>query len=158
MSHDEADPGRHLLIHQAPEDLLDRALSRPAPSPAWLRPVMAAAFFLLGVVAGQLSMPQPPPAAPLAAADEGETRVPVKLVLYAPDARSVTVAGSWNAWGEVTTPMQRAEDGTFFTVLHLPRGRHEYMFVLDDEEWVTDPTALLTRDDGFGRQNALIEI
>jgi len=120
--------------------------------------MIAAAFFLCGVVAGQLSVLNFAPPAPAEATAASIEHVAVRLLLHAPDAQTVTVAGSWNDWGAEPVPLRRAEDGTFYTVIHLPRGRHEYMFVLDDNEWVTDPTALLTRDDGFGRQNALIEI
>lgn len=154
MKDDSSPLGEHLLTHRAPDALLERALRRPVPPPVWLRPMMIAAVFLIGVVVGQLSVSNEPSTSPVVEA----TGVPIKLVLHAPDAATVSVAGSWNDWETAAAPMQRAADGTFFTVVHLPRGRHEYMFVVDGEEWVTDPTALLTRDDGFGRQNGLIEI
>jgi hypothetical protein len=39
----------------------------------------------------------------------------------------------------------------------LPPGMYEYMFVVDGK-WITDPAADERRDDGFGRQNALLRI
>jgi len=154
VNDDSPSPGEYLLIHRAPTALLERALNRPAPPPVWLKPTMIAAVFLIGVLVGQLSVSSSHEPSPIVEA----TGVPIKLVLHAPGASTVSVAGSWNDWEASSAPMQRAADGTFFTVVHLPRGQHEYMFVVDDEQWVTDPTALLTRDDGFGRLNGLIEI
>ena len=46
----------------------------------------------------------------------------------------------------------------FALTLALPSGRHSYMFVIDGETWVTDPSAPLSEDDGFGQQNAVINI
>jgi hypothetical protein len=43
-------------------------------------------------------------------------------------------------------------------MLALPPGDYEYMFVVDDGQWVTDPLAVETRDDGFGGQNAVLEV
>ena len=40
--------------------------------------------------------------------------------------------------------------------MRLPRGRHQYMFVVDDQEWQTDPRADVRVDDGFGNQNAVV--
>jgi len=84
--------------------------------------------------------------------------VPVRLVLYAPDASEVAVAGSFNGWDAGDVRLERTEDGLFHAVIHLPHGRHEYMFVLDGQRWVTDPTAALAVDDGFGNRNAILEI
>ena len=39
----------------------------------------------------------------------------------------------------------------------LPRGAHEYMFLVDGT-WVTDPAAPETRPDGFGRTNAILRL
>jgi len=32
------------------------------------------------------------------------------------------------------------------------------MFVIDGETWVTDPAAPLSEEDGFGQQNAVLNI
>jgi hypothetical protein len=70
---------------------------------------------------------------------------------------SVTVAGTFNGWDPSRTPLER-QNGVWTATLLLPPGTHEYMFVEDGERWVTDPLALQTRDDGFGRANAVLEI
>jgi hypothetical protein len=32
------------------------------------------------------------------------------------------------------------------------------MFIEDGQRWVTDPLAAQTRDDGFGRENAVLDL
>lgn len=83
----------------------------------------------------------------------------VRLV-YAPvqpDVSRVRVAGSFNDWNPDRTPMH-LEDGRWVAALVLPPDSYEYMFVIDDDTWVTDPLALTTRDDGFGSKNAVLEL
>ena len=41
--------------------------------------------------------------------------------------------------------------------MELPKGRYEYMFVIDGA-WVTDPNAIGHVDDGFGNRNAVLVI
>ncbi len=81
-------------------------------------------------------------------------------LIYAPqheDVQSVTVAGSFNGWNAHGLPMQK--NGAVWTMnLVLPPGAYEYMFVEDGKRWVTDPLAPLTRDDGFGNRNAVLEL
>jgi hypothetical protein len=74
-----------------------------------------------------------------------------------PSIRQVQVAGSFNNWDPGTTPMRR-QDGVWSTILVLPPGSYEYMFVVDGAQWLTDPLAVQTRDDGFGGANAVLEV
>ena len=90
--------------------------------------------------------------------NQDEVRV-VRLV-YAPRdprVRTVRVAGTFNDWNPEGIALKRK--GELWTaVLVLPRGTYEYMYVEDDARWVTDPLALETRDDGFGRKNAVLDL
>jgi 1,4-alpha-glucan branching enzyme len=74
-----------------------------------------------------------------------------------PKVRTVRVAGTFNDWNPEGVAMERQGD-LWTAVLFLPRGTYEYMFVEDDAHWVTDPLALQTRDDGFGRKNAVLDL
>ncbi len=74
-----------------------------------------------------------------------------------PDASRVRVAGSFNNWDPDKNPMH-LEDGRWVTSLILPPDNYEYMFVVDEDTWVTDPLALTTRDDGFGSRNAVLAL
>jgi anti-sigma-K factor RskA len=99
-----------------------------------------------------------PAAAPELLPDEAGMRV-VRLV-YAPSdpqVSSVRVAGTFNGWDPGGTALERRGD-VWTVVLILPRGTYEYMYVEDDNRWVTDPLALQTRDDGFGRKNAVLDL
>jgi len=88
----------------------------------------------------------------------GEFRV-VHLI-YAPqrdDLKSVTVAGSFNGWNVRSLPLQKTGE-VWTTNLVLPPGAYEYMFVEDGKRWISDPLAPITRDDGFGNRNAVLEL
>lgn len=165
------DPGRFLVEHRAPDDLLHTAMSRAEPrdppSPV-LRAlpslVAAAAALVIGGIGGWsahgvIRAPAPeasgPPAVLVANAPDV---VPVRLVIHAPDAEQVAVAGSFNGWNAASVPLERADDGTWHTTLRLAPGRYEYLFVLDGTEWVGDPTAPLTAPDDFGQANAILEV
>jgi 1,4-alpha-glucan branching enzyme len=83
---------------------------------------------------------------------------PVRFVFTAPDAETVSIAGSWNDWQPEAAPMVRGEGGRFYAEIELGTGQYEYQFVVDGERWVADPAAALARDDGFGRKNSVITI
>jgi anti-sigma factor RsiW len=87
---------------------------------------------------------------------------PLRLVrlVYVPqneEVDRVTVAGSFNGWDPEGTELRR-EGGAWVVQLVLPPQTYEYMFVENGEEWVTDPLAFQTRDDGFGRKNAVLDL
>jgi len=73
-------------------------------------------------------------------------------------ARSVEVAGSFNNWQPNSTPMRKKDAGKWSVTVKLLPGRYQYMFVIDGNEWVTDPKAAPTLPDGFGRANSLVVI
>lgn len=79
----------------------------------------------------------------------------VLFTYFAPGARSVSLRGSFNGWGE--TPMFRGENGVWYVLLDLPPGRHQYKYFVDGV-WTEDPNALETVDDGFGGRNAVVEV
>ncbi|HYL54171.1 MAG TPA: isoamylase early set domain-containing protein, partial [Gemmatimonadales bacterium] len=82
----------------------------------------------------------------------------VRFVLYAPGARRVAVAGTFNQWDQSAAPLVPAgTSGVWTTTLALPVGQHQYAFVVDGERWVVDPAAPSV-DDGFGRRNSLVSV
>jgi len=148
-------------------------LPRPAESPAGrlkrflfgnrvLRWNMAAAMAiaLLTVVTTILMMRQithigTDPASP--AFLSGEQAAMVRLTFVAPDAKNVAVAGNFNKWRTDSDVMKR-ENGMWTIDLPLKPGVYTYMFIVDHEQWVTDPHAETYRDDGFGYQNAVMKV
>jgi hypothetical protein len=83
----------------------------------------------------------------------------VTFELHAPDAGSVELVGSFNDWavGEIRLDGPDAT-GHWIVTIPLSEGRHEYLFLVDGERWITDPKAAIRRPDGFGRSNAVLEI
>jgi hypothetical protein len=81
----------------------------------------------------------------------GATRV----VLRAPRARRVELAGEWNEWA--TVPTTRGADGLWYVDVRLPRGEYRYAFKVDGERWAV-PDGVSTVDDGFGGKSALLTV
>lgn len=85
-------------------------------------------------------------------------RVPVRFVLHAPGAKSVSVAGDFNAWRRDRAVL--ADDngnGVWTVTVYLTPGRYQYKFVVDGK-WVVDPDAPNYIVDGFGGRNAVLSI
>ena len=82
----------------------------------------------------------------------------VRFVLYAPGAKRVAVAGTFNQWDQNAAPLVPAgTSGIWTTTLALSVGQHQYAFVVDGERWVADPGAPAV-DDGFGRRNSVVAV
>ena len=87
-----------------------------------------------------------------------ETKVYVRLVLLQPEARSVSVAGDFNGWNPGQTKLERSEGGMWTATIALKPGRYQYMFVIDGKQWIADPLATDGAGDGFGSQNAVLDV
>jgi 1,4-alpha-glucan branching enzyme len=61
-----------------------------------------------------------------------------EFLVYAPEAKTVSVAGTFNDWRIDANPLTREEDGTWRTSLALAPGRYEYKFVIDGQ-WCCEP-------------------
>src|SRR2546428_2239208 len=82
----------------------------------------------------------------------------VRFVLYAPGAKQVGLAGTFNQWDQSATPLVRAGNDAGWTVtLALPAGQHQYAFVVDGRRWVTDPAAPAVGD-GVGRRHSRVPV
>lgn len=88
----------------------------------------------------------------------GPTDIFVEFSLEAPNATSVAVAGDFNGWEGGFVLEDRDGDGVWSGRVALRPGVHRYMFILDGDEWVTDPKASRFDDDGFGNRNAVIAV
>ena len=51
--------------------------------------------------------------------------------------------GDFNNWDTQSHPLQKKEEGIWTTTIKLKPGRYEYMFVVNGQEWKTDPRAAL---------------
>lgn len=87
-----------------------------------------------------------------------ETLVYVQFVVDAPAAETVHLVGDFTEW-QPTVELEDADgDGVWSGRVPLLPGVHEYMFVIDGADWVTDPNAASYQDDGFGQQNAIVAV
>jgi len=86
------------------------------------------------------------------------TRDGVSFTFYAPQAKSVAIAGSFNAWNmhkdSLSGPDQK---GLWSIVIPLHEGRYEYLFVINGKDWQPDPSVPGV-DDGFGGKNSVLLI
>jgi hypothetical protein len=170
---DVADLPRPAVTH----DFVARVMERTADKPsAWHRAIDAlwtphtfrwnlagatalAALLVAGALAGRSVMVTPastPP--PVAAAPAGPSPVLVRLVVLQPDAMSVALAGDFNGWDPMRTPLEQTSTGAWTVTIPLEPGRYEYMFVVDGKEWIADPFAVEQSDDGFGSRNAVLDV
>ena len=105
--------------------------------------------------------PLPPPVIQTSRAVETGARGPntVRYVftVKADQVREICLAGDFNQWKVCDAPLLRVGEGVWSITIDLPRGRHEYMFVIDGR-WVTDPNAMGYSRDGFGNRNALLVV
>jgi hypothetical protein len=109
-----------------------------------------------GALLPRMSRLQNPAVVPVS---NGGPQVYVQFVLAAPDANSVAVAGDFNNWEPVGSSLRDPDgDGVWTGYVPLRPGPHKYMFIVDGEQWVTDPGAERYVDDGFGMRNAVITV
>jgi 1,4-alpha-glucan branching enzyme len=82
----------------------------------------------------------------------------VRFIFYAPGARTVSVAGTFNQWDPSAAPLVPTGSlGVWTTTVALPQGQHQYAFLVDGVRWVSDPAAP-TVDDGFGQRNSVVAV
>ena len=131
---------------------------RLSPLGAGLAAAAVVAALLLVGRGGPESI-EPPVAAVAAPTDaSAEPVVYVQFVLEAPTARSVAVAGDFNEWDGSHELEDPDGDGVWTGRVPIRPGVHEYMFVVDGSDWVTDPRAGRWSDDGFGHRNAVLAV
>lgn len=88
-------------------------------------------------------------------AEAGE--VMLRFVYIDENASSVAVAGDFSDREPIELSRQTINGEQVWTgLVSMSRGEHNYMFVKDGKQWVTDPLAPVQREDGFGNKNAVI--
>lgn len=82
--------------------------------------------------------------------DEG-----VRFSLKAPDAKKVTVSGSFNQWDTGRDTLAGPDENGIWNIdIPLAEGRYEYLFFIDDGKWVLDPDSPSV-EDGLGGRNSV---
>jgi hypothetical protein len=84
--------------------------------------------------------------------------VNVVRFVFVGQARSVSLVGDFNGWRAEATPLAQAGATSSWTVsLPLPRGRHEYAFIVDGKRWVADPFAPASADE-FDTHSSIVNV
>jgi 1,4-alpha-glucan branching enzyme len=75
------------------------------------------------------------------------------------DAKSVHVAGDFNAWSPVADPLTDSNgDGEWTLFFTLSPGTYQYKFVVDAVTWIPDPRNPDSVPDGFDGRNSVVRI
>jgi hypothetical protein len=76
-------------------------------------------------------------------------QVEVTFTISGIKANQIAVAGDFNGWNTSANQLEDPDgDGIWTGKMYLKPGRYEYMLVVDDAKWVTDPNAKVYADDG----------
>ena len=81
----------------------------------------------------------------------------VVFSFYAPQAKKVELAGTFNDWSPSDNPLNRDKRGKWTIKLKLASGCYEYRFLVDDT-WQNDQRPVKCVPNAFGSWNCVIEI
>ena len=74
-------------------------------------------------------------------------------------ARSAVLAGEFNGWSLLETPMKKLKDGSFSASLFLPAGQsYRFRYVLDGGVWVNETEADGYAPNEYGEENSVLTI
>ena len=81
------------------------------------------------------------------------------FVFHDDSAHSVSVAGDFNGWNQMATPLKRNESGLWATDIVVPRaGRFEYKFIINGQRWIEDPSNGMKAQNNYGGLNSVLVI
>ena len=79
----------------------------------------------------------------------------IHFTFLAPEAREVSVVGSFNGWLPNATPLKSTGGGEWAVRLMLRSGQYEYRFVVDGR-WIEDPGASQRVANSYGGFNSVL--
>jgi 1,4-alpha-glucan branching enzyme len=82
---------------------------------------------------------------------------PIEFKFYAPAAKRVSLAGSFNNWNTKALSAKKDSKGNWAAKVNLKPGRYEYKFFVDGS-WLNDPRCTACASNAFGSQNCVIEV
>ena len=81
------------------------------------------------------------------------------FVFHDDDANSVSIAGDFNGWSRVASPLKRNDSGLWSTEIVIPRaGRFEYKFIINEQRWMEDPSNGMKAPDNYGGLNSVVVV
>lgn len=82
----------------------------------------------------------------------------VRFALELKNAKKVAIVGAFNQWDSERDVLSGSDgDGMWQITIPLSEGRYEYLFLINEEKWVLDPTVPFV-DDGLGGKNSVVLI
>ncbi len=81
----------------------------------------------------------------------------MQFKFYAPQAKRVSLAGSFNNWDPKKLSAKKDSKGNWVVKVNLKPGRHEYKFFVDGS-WLNDPRCSSCVTNSFGSQNCIVEV
>lgn len=127
----------------------------------WLIPALGGAAVMFFVM---LALNRNPSTEMDSANSVVQTDVPAEQIrvyfeLHAPGADQVELLGTFNNWKTSDIVLNGPDEtGLWTATVDLPEGRHEYIFLVDGEQWLADPKSAALRPDGFGHVNTVIQV
>ncbi|MDP2941164.1 MAG: glycogen-binding domain-containing protein [Candidatus Omnitrophota bacterium] len=82
---------------------------------------------------------------------------PTEFKLFAPQAKRVSLAGSFNNWDAKKLSARKDSKGNWIAKTNLKPGNYEYKFVVDGS-WTNDPGCNRCVPNGVGSCNCVIEV
>jgi 1,4-alpha-glucan branching enzyme len=74
-------------------------------------------------------------------------------------AETAALAGEFNGWSAVETPMKKLKSGEFSVTLTLDAGReYAFRYVVDGTRWINDPDADKQVRNEFGEDNSVVVV
>lgn len=80
-----------------------------------------------------------------------------RFVLFQPGVQSVEITGSFTRW-QVVPLKQIGESGYWEVTLEISPEEHRYVYILNQQTTIADPTQLLREQDEFGSMNTVFNI
>lgn len=82
---------------------------------------------------------------------------PTEFKFYAPQAKRVSLAGSFNNWNTKALSAKKDSKGNWTAKVSLKPGRYEYKFFVDGS-WLNDSRCTSCVTNAFGSQNCVVEV
>lgn len=82
----------------------------------------------------------------------------IEFSLHQETAKSVATTGDFTNWNQEGVPLQSYHGIWKSYYKLLPKGEYRYKFIINNQEWIPDPTNILHELDGFGGLNSKLII
>lgn len=82
----------------------------------------------------------------------------VRFKIALTNAKAVALVGAFTEWEARPIPLTESRPGRWEVEIELPSGRHEYLFLTDQGEWLRDPEAIESIPNPWGELNSMIHV